>query len=129
MTSSSNDAVVQAAQLASAVWAAAFNRDDALGCASAYESDAVMHATAFGTFRGHTEIKSFWESLIGDGYAGVAYINPKIEVIDSNSAVLSADWSMNKTHGVITREFWVLQDDGTAKLREDAFEALPQQSP
>ena len=32
---------------------------------------------------------------------------------------------MNKAHGVIHRELWVLQEDGSAKLREDNFEALP----
>ncbi|ESA32587.1 hypothetical protein N836_25055 [Leptolyngbya sp. Heron Island J] len=30
---------------------------------------------------------------------------------------------MNKAHGVIHKELWVLQVDGTAKLREDIFEA------
>ncbi len=30
---------------------------------------------------------------------------------------------MNKASGVIHKELWVLQPDGTAKLREDYFEA------
>ena len=31
---------------------------------------------------------------------------------------------MNKAQGVIHKELWVLQSDGTAKLREDDFEAM-----
>jgi len=30
---------------------------------------------------------------------------------------------MNKTAGVIHKELWVLQADGSAKLRDDDFEA------
>jgi hypothetical protein len=30
---------------------------------------------------------------------------------------------MNKAKGVITKELWVVGDDGTAKLVEDHFEA------
>jgi len=30
---------------------------------------------------------------------------------------------MNKADGVIHKELWVLQADGTTKLREDDFEA------
>ena len=51
------------------------------------------------------------------------YIDPVIEVIDENSAILSSKWSMNKAAGVITKELWVLQEDGSALLREDNFEA------
>ena len=31
---------------------------------------------------------------------------------------------MNKAQGIITKELWVLQEDGTAKLRLDLFEVL-----
>ncbi len=30
---------------------------------------------------------------------------------------------MNKARGVIHKEFWILQEGGTAKLREDNFGA------
>jgi len=104
-------------------WKAAFNAGEAAGCAACYEPTATMVATPFGTFAGRDAIQAFWEKLIADGYTDVDYLDPKIAVIDDMSAVLSAGWKMNKAHGVITHELWVLQDDGSALLREDHFEA------
>ena len=115
--------VLAAVNQASAAWKAAFNSGDAAGCAAQYEAEAVMHARPFGTFTGTAEIQTFWQNLINDGFAEVDYIDPKIEVIDAESAILSSGWKMNKAKGVIHKELWVLQDDGTAKLREDDFEA------
>ena len=83
-----------------------------------------MVATPFGTFIGRADIEVFWRKLIDDGFAEVEYVEPTIEVIDDKSAVLTSKWRMNKAHGIITRELWVLQADGTALLREDHFEAL-----
>ena len=31
---------------------------------------------------------------------------------------------MNKAAGTISKELWILQNNGTAKLREDNFEVL-----
>lgn len=117
------DNVLKAVNEASGRWKTAFNSGDASGCAAQYEKDAVMHARPFGTFSGLEEITAFWQKLIADGYADVDYIDPIIEVIDEKSAVLTSGWKMNKAGGVIHRELWVLQSDGTAKLREDDFEA------
>jgi len=83
-----------------------------------------MVATPFGTFVGRAEIEAFWSDLIDGGFADVQYVDPKIAVIDDRSALLKSKWTMNKAHGVITRELWVVQADGTALLREDHFEAL-----
>ena len=88
-----------------------------------YEESAVMNARPFGTFTGTEEILAFWQKLIDDGFADVEYIEPKIEIIDDTSAILKSGWKMNKASGVIHKELWVLQSDGTAKLREDDFEA------
>ncbi len=115
--------VIDAIKIASTVWMRAFNAGDAGGCASQYESDAVMHARPFGTFTGTAAILAFWQKLIDDGFSTVEYVDPKIEVIDENCGVLTSNWKMNKAHGVIHKEVWVLQKDGTAKLREDDFEA------
>ena len=82
-----------------------------------------MHARPFGTYLGLTEIYRFWQSLIDGGFSDVKYINPKIQVIDRTSAILTANWKMNKASGVIHQEIWVLQADGKAKLLEDDFEA------
>lgn len=108
---------------ASELWKAAFNSGNATGCAAQYESDAIMHARPFGTFKGTEEITAFWQQLIDDGYSDVEYIDPKLEVVDDSSAILKSGWRMNKASGVIHKELWVLQDDGSAKLRHDDFEA------
>lgn len=115
--------LVHAVEAASESWKSAFNSGNAADCANHYEQNATMHARPFGTFTGTTEIRDFWQKLIDDGFSDVDYIDPKIEVIDDNTAVLTSGWKMNKAAGVIHKELWVLQSDGTAKLREDDFEA------
>ena len=68
-------------------------------------------------------IKEFWQKLIDDGFSDVEYLDPRIKVVDASTAELVSGWKMNKASGVIHKELWVLQKDGTAKLREDEFEA------
>ena len=116
-------AVLNAVKQASEQWKNAFNSGNAAGCAAQYTENAVMHARPFGTFNGTEAILGFWSKLIGDGFTGVEYIDPVIEVIDEKSAILKSGWKMNKAQGVIHKELWVVQEDGTAKLVEDDFEA------
>lgn len=116
--------LLKAVNEASSQWKSCFNSGDAEGCAAQYELSAVMHAKPFGTFTGCDEIQNFWQKLIDDGFSDVDYIEPKIEIIDETSAVLTSKWQMNKANGIINKELWVLQSDGTVKLREDDFEAL-----
>ena len=123
ITEEAKKVVLDALSKASEQWKAAFNSGDAAGCASQYEPDAIMTGKPFGTFNGTEEIKAFWQKLIDEGFSNVEYINPEIEVIDESSAVLSSGWKMNNAKGVITKELWVLQSDGSAKLRIDEFEA------
>jgi len=108
---------------ACAEWKRAFNAGDAAGGAAQYEPDAVMHAGPFGTFTGSAAILAFWQKLIDDGFSDVEFLDPYIDVVDETLGVLTSHWKMNKAHGVIHKEVWVLQKDGTAKLREDDFEA------
>ncbi|UTW47293.1 nuclear transport factor 2 family protein [Bacterioplanoides sp. SCSIO 12839] len=115
--------LLDAVNAASQRWKDAFNAGDAAGCAAQYEADSVMHARPFGTFEGTEAIQGFWAQLIADGFSDIEYLNTNIEIIDESSAVLSSDWKMNKAGGVIHKELWVLQEDGSAKLREDDFEA------
>ena len=122
-TTEQRAAVIDAVNEASAQWKSAFNSGDAAGCAAQYENNAVMHARPFGTFIGIAEIQGFWQKLIDDGFSDVDYIDPKMEVVDERTAILTSGWKMNKAGGVIHKELWVLQADGTAKLREDDFEA------
>jgi hypothetical protein len=115
--------LLEAVKLASEQWKSAFNSGDAAGCARQYEQDAIMHARPFGTFKGTAEILGFWQKLIDDGFSTIEYLDPAIEVVDEISAILKSGWKMNKASGVIHKELWILQSDGTAKLREDNFEA------
>lgn len=123
VTKEQQTAVLEAVKKASSQWQSAFNSGDAAGCAAQYESAAVMHARPFGTFTGTSEIQGFWQKLVDDGFADVEYVEPKTEVVDETSAILTSGWKMNKAAGVIHKELWVLQEDGSAKLREDDFEA------
>jgi ketosteroid isomerase-like protein len=118
------DTLIKAVKQASADWVKAFNSGDAAGCAAQYEENTVMHARPFGTFTGTQEITDFWQNLIDSGFAEVEYLESKIEVVDDTSAILTSGWTMNNASGVVHKEFWVLQEDGSAKLRENDFEAL-----
>ena len=83
-----------------------------------------MTVKPFGMFAGIKSIQGFWENSISQGYSNVSYIEPDIEKINTNSAIISSKWKMNKAHGIITKELWILQDDGQAKLRIENFEVL-----
>ena len=114
----------EAIQLASQEWQDAFNDGDAITCAEFYEDDAIMQAVPFGIYCGRDTIRIFWQQLIDDGYRELTYLNTHIKVINEQQAVLTANWSMNKASGVIHKEMWILQQDGSVKLSEDHFEAL-----
>lgn len=107
---------------ASQQWMHSFNQGNAAGCASLYENNAKMHVTPFGLFEGRQKIEAFWQDLFDQGFTDVSYIEPEIAVIDSCSTILKSKWKMNKAQGVITRELWVLQKDGSMRLHEDHFE-------
>ena len=108
---------------ASERWQRYFNQGDASGCASMYEQKAEMIAKPFGRYQGQKKIESFWQRLIDQGYTDIRYLEPYIEVIDDQTALLSSHWAMNKAQGVITCELWVMGADGEMHLREDHFEA------
>jgi uncharacterized protein (TIGR02246 family) len=107
---------------ASRRWKEAFNSGNAEAAANLYEDDAVMVVKPFGKFTGREEILAFWTNLVAQGFKDVLYVDTKAEIINDKSARLSAQWKMNKAHGVITNETWVIQPDGRALLREDHFE-------
>lgn len=124
-TTLTKDQLLEKVVAASSAWKNAFNSQDAAGCAAQYQANAVMVAQPFGTFTGTAEIQGFWQKLMDDGFQDVEYVAPtKFEPNDDlKSVVLSSNWKMNKAKGVITKELWVIQEDGTAKLAEDHFEA------
>ena len=123
MNKEQENTVLKAVKIASTQWQQAFNSGSAIDCATHYEDTAIMYARPFGTFTGVKEIEGFWQKLIDDGFCDVEYIEPKINVIDEKSAILTSRWKMNNAKGIIHKELWVIQNDGIAKLREDDFEA------
>jgi len=106
-------------------WVAAFNSGSAQGAAEFYEDDALMVVKPFGEYRGKVVIQAFWEDLIAKGFADVEYIEPVLTVLSPTEARIASKWRMNAAKSVITNEYWVLQPDGSAKLREDHFEVVP----
>jgi glyoxylase-like metal-dependent hydrolase (beta-lactamase superfamily II) len=114
--------ITEAVKKATQQWVDAFNRGDAKTAALSYDVNAIMGAKPFGEFIGYDAIHTFWSDLIAKGFDDVEYINSNIEVLNRYSAIVSSDWKMNKAEGVITKELWVLGDDGIAKLRLDDFE-------
>ena len=124
ITKEQRDILLTAVQKASRAWMNAFNNGDATGCANVYDLNGIMTAKPFGTFAGRQKIQTFWQKLMAEGYARVRYIDPKVEVINAKAAVISSKWEMNKAHGIITKELWVLRNDGQAKLKIDNFEVL-----
>lgn len=115
--------LVEAVNQASSQWRAAFNAHDAKLCAAQYEEDAVIHAKPYGTFEGRASIQRLWQKIIDEGLEDISYINPVVEVIDEKTVKLQSEWTMNNAKGVITNELWVLQSDGSMKLKLDEFEA------
>jgi ketosteroid isomerase-like protein len=124
MASQQKHMVLEAVQAANQRWKTSFNTGNSAGCAAEYEKDASMSAQPFGLYNGRDEVQGFWQKLMDDGFTDAHIVDPKIEVIDDRSAVLSSKtkWKMNKAQGVIHKKLWVIQADGSAKLREDNFE-------
>ncbi|MBN3494849.1 YybH family protein [Vibrio neptunius] len=116
--------VLEACQAGIEAWKAAFNRQDAKGCAEKYAEDTTMIAKPFGTFEGREQIQAFWQNIIDQGFSDVSYTDTKWEKVDDNNYILSSKWTMNKAFGVVHKEVWTLQEDGKARLTYDEFEVL-----
>lgn len=116
--------LLEAVHQASQRWKEGFNSQNATMCAEQYEVLATMHARPFGEFIGREKIESFWQGLMEQGFNNVGYIAPQLEVLDEKTVKLSSKWQMNKAHGVIHKELWVMQDDGRVRLSHDDFEVL-----
>ena len=119
-----NDAGFIAAQKALSDWKSAFNAQDAKGSAAQYEIGATMDAKPFGVYHGRTEIQKFWQGIIDSGFKNVKYQNTVWRKLDDQRYTVSSEFTMNKGFGVVHKELWVIQEDGTAKLRDDSFEVL-----
>jgi ketosteroid isomerase-like protein len=112
----------QAVLKCSQKWVESFNKGDVDFCVEGYHSDAVINAKPLGTFKGIKEIDAFWRPFMGSGAGDLKYEDVKLQVVDSSTVLLSANWSMNVGRGIITQEKWVLQADGNWLLTQDDFE-------
>ena len=63
-----------------------------------------MHAVPLSTFIGKSAIEEFWQQLIDDGLSDLRYIDLRIIFVDKDSAILTANWNMNKAGGLVYRE-------------------------
>ncbi|NRF29686.1 nuclear transport factor 2 family protein [Vibrio coralliilyticus] len=119
-----SQSVLEACQAGIEAWKAAFNRQDAKGCAEQYAEGTTMIAKPFGTFEGCEQIQAFWQNIIDQGFSDVSYTDTTWEKVDDNNYILSSKWTMNKAFGVVHKEVWTLQEDGKARLTYDEFEVL-----
>lgn len=106
---------------ASKQWIVSFNKADVEVCSKRYSNNAVMDARPIGRYEGREKIYEFWNTFVNSTNAtDLTYINIHIEVVDDNSAKLSAQWSMNVASGFITEELWV-KENGAWFLSYDDF--------
>ncbi|PSV22123.1 isochorismatase [Photobacterium leiognathi subsp. mandapamensis] len=114
--------VLEACKAGLQAWQNAFNRQDAKGCAEQYNEACVMEARPFGIFEGRDAIENFWQGIIDQGFNDVNYTDVTWDPAGDNGFILSAKWTMNKAFGVVHKELWAMQSDGSAKLVSDCFE-------
>ena len=109
-----------------AAWQAAFNQQNAAGCAGQYTENSVMDARPFGTFKGREEIQAFWQNIMDQGYKDVAYSDVQWQAVNQDNSeegyILTSSWTMNKAFGVVHKEHWIVEADGKARLISDDFE-------
>ncbi len=102
-------------------WIESFNRGDVKACADKYTHAAIMHARPMGSFEGREAIYEFWNNFVSSTNANnLVYTDSKVEVIDTNRAILSAQWSMNVGKGFIAKELWI-KENNEWHLFEDDF--------
>jgi len=114
--------VLEACKQGIEAWKAAFNSQDAQGCAAQYQADCVMHARPFGVFEGREAIQAFWQDIMNKGFKDVEYSDVEWQALGEDSYILSAKWTMNQAIGVVHKEVWQVQQDGKARLVSDDFE-------
>ncbi len=110
-------------------WADAFNQGDAVGCAKIYADDAELHAEPIAQVTGRANIQKFWQQIIEQGHTKVRYLDPKVELVSNDRAILSSPWSMNLARGMIHREEWQREKDNVWRLKHDHFEIMDQFDP
>ncbi|EZH72851.1 hypothetical protein ATO12_22240 [Aquimarina atlantica] len=110
---------------ASKEWILAFNKGKSNTCIEGYDPKAMMSAQPFGIKRGVREITDFWQPFIQSGATNLIYTDLSIEVVNTSTALLSANWSMNVGRGVIFQEKWE-KKKGKWVLTYDDFEVVEQ---
>lgn len=117
-----DEEVLERCKTGISLWQAAFNQQDAAGCAKQYLENATMEAKPFGVFEGREAIETFWKGIIDQGFADVDYDNVTWSKLEQGGYQLTSKWTMNKAYGVVHSEHWVIDSDGQARLIDDVFE-------
>lgn len=117
-----NTNTLEACQQGIEAWKTAFNQQNAEGCAAQYTEDCTMIAKPIGEFKGREAIRACWQNIIDQGFSGVEYSDVLWTKEGEDGYLLTSSWTMNKAFGVVHKEHWKLQADGTAKLVYDEFE-------
>ncbi|MGB0870599.1 MAG: hypothetical protein ACPGSD_13460 [Flavobacteriales bacterium] len=110
---------------ASKIWTENFNKGNTEYCVNAYDQSAILSATPIGVKMGRKEISEFWTPFMASGATNLIYSNVKIEIVNSTTAFLSANFSMNVVSGVIFQEKWE-KKEGKWVLTYDNFQVLEQ---
>ncbi len=93
---------------ASQQWIMAFNMTDIKTCVETYMTNAVMDSRPMGRYEGREAIYKFWDGFVSSTNAGdLSYSEVDVQIINENTAKLSAKWSMNVGRGFISEELWV----------------------
>ncbi|MCL1063253.1 cysteine hydrolase [Shewanella benthica] len=121
-----SQSIRQSVMLASQQWIANFNQGNIQACVDRYTVNASMQVSPFGRFQGIGAIGEFWHGFAQHKPGELIYRNVEIKVLNPKSAILSANFSMNIVSGFISKELWVLADDGQWYLEEDDFSVLTQ---
>ena len=121
-----SQSIRQSVMHASQQWIANFNQGNIQACIDRYTVNASMQVSPFGRFQGIGAIGEFWHGFAQHKPGELVYRNVEIKVLNPKAAILSANFSMNIVSGFISKELWVLADDGQWYLEEDDFSVLTQ---
>ena len=110
---------------ASKNWIKNFNEGNIQTCMSTYDPNATLSMTPFGIKCGVKDISKFWMPFVASGATNLVYTDVSVEVVDQNTAFLSASWSMNVGRGLIFQEKWERIENKWV-LTYDNFDLLEQ---
>jgi ketosteroid isomerase-like protein len=126
MSDTNREKMIEQVLNSSKKWISDFNNGNVAACVGAYTKDAAMNAKPLGTYKGISDIESFWRPFIESGAGELEYSNVSAAIENETTVILTADWKMNVGSGIILQERWVKQKDGNWLIEFDDFEVQQQ---